>query len=154
IQTIGRAAWNANGTVILYADTITKSIDKAVAETDRRRRIQQDYNEAHGITPVTIKKRIRQGLGDLYDGSVGAAGLANGAGDKVPAKLSGDPARIAGEIDKLREQMRAHSKKLEFEEAAKIRDEIKRLQILDLSLRAGETEKDTERVIGHGLKSD
>lgn len=156
IQTIGRAARNANGVVILYADTITRSIEKAVGETDRRRRIQQDYNEAHGITPVTVKKRIRQGLGDLYDGAVGVGGAANQNLDRsqLPAKLSGDPSRIADEIDKLREKMRALSKNLEFEEAAKIRDEIKRLQILDLSLRAGETEKDSERVINHGLRSD
>lgn len=153
IQTIGRAARNANGMVILYADTITKSIEKAMSETDRRRRIQQAYNQEHGITPVTIRKRIREGLGDLYDGSVGAVQLASSS-QQVPAKLSGDPERIATEIAKLREKMRALSKNLEFEDAAKIRDEIKRLQILDLTLRAGETEKDSERVIGNGLKSD
>ncbi|MBX2986864.1 MAG: excinuclease ABC subunit UvrB [Bdellovibrionaceae bacterium] len=154
IQTIGRAARNANGRVILYADVETDSIKKAVAETDRRRRIQEEYNALHGITPVTIRKRIREGLGDLYDGSPATRLLDGGAEKTGLAKLSGDPSKIQKEIEKLREKMRALSKKLEFEEAAKIRDEIKRLQILELSLHSGETEKDSQRVIDHGLKSD
>lgn len=156
IQTIGRAARNANGRVILYADTMTDSIKRAVGETDRRRTIQQEYNTLHGITPVTIKKRILDGLGDLYDGSVGVGILDKKAkeGKASSAKISGDPTQIQKEIEKLRTKMRALSKKLDFEEAAKVRDEIKRLQIAELALHSGETEKDSERVIGDGLKSN
>lgn len=155
IQTIGRAARNARGRVILYADVITESMRKAMAETDRRRKIQTDYNTAHGITPQTIRKRIRDGLGDMYDGAVGAGrDLGAGADPGLPAKLSGDPGKIQKEIEKLRERMRELAKALDFEEAAKIRDEIKRLQILDLNLRAGDTQKESDQVVGRGFKED
>ena len=70
IQTIGRAARNLHGRVILYADKETDSIKKAVGETNRRRKIQADYNELHGITPQTIKKKIAEGLSELFDGSL------------------------------------------------------------------------------------
>jgi excinuclease ABC subunit B len=70
IQTIGRAARNINGVVILYADVVTDSIKKAMSETERRRTIQKQYNTDNGITPITIKKKISEGLGDLFDGSV------------------------------------------------------------------------------------
>jgi excinuclease ABC subunit B len=140
IQTIGRAARNINGRVILYADVMTDSIKKAIAETDRRRSIQKAHNEKHGITPVTIKKKIQQGLGDLFDGNVSKL---IGHGDKKQISLfdqfSDKPDKIGQEIDKMKKKMKKSSDKLEFEEAAKIRDEIKRLQILELNLRsAGE----------------
>jgi excinuclease ABC subunit B len=75
IQTIGRAARNINGRVILYADVRTKSIEKAISETDRRRRIQSQYNLDHGITPSSIRKKISEGLGNVFDGSLGTAPL-------------------------------------------------------------------------------
>ncbi|WP_409477487.1 excinuclease ABC subunit UvrB [Pseudobdellovibrio sp. HCB154] len=137
IQTIGRAARNANGHVILYADRETDSIKKAMNETARRRTIQNAYNKEHGITPQTIKKKIKEGLGDLFDGSVSAYKL-KGEKDKTAekmAKFSAKPNKIQDEINKLKDKMKRLSAELEFEEAAKVRDEIKRLQILELQVR-------------------
>lgn len=138
IQTIGRAARNINGRVILYADTITKSIEKAMAETDRRRRIQTQYNIDNNITPATVKKKISQGLGDMFDGNPSVSlkdqnptGIANFD------KLSKEPNKISNEIEKLRKKMRKLSENLEFEEAARVRDEVKRLQIMQLNLKTG-----------------
>ncbi|RYZ81991.1 MAG: excinuclease ABC subunit B, partial [Proteobacteria bacterium] len=149
IQTIGRAARNLNGRVILYADKITDSMKMAISETDRRRAIQSAHNLEHGITPVSIKKRIKEGLGDVFDGSVGAhliaspemkiLGMAN--------KFGNQPEKVEKEIEKLRKKMKTHSSNLEFEEAAKIRDEIKRLQILDLTMRGGDVEKENTKVV-------
>lgn len=133
IQTIGRAARNSNGRVILYADTITDSIKKAMSETERRRKIQEEYNKQHGITPTTVKKKIKDGIGDLFDGFV-AKDLDHPLEGK---KLSQDSIKISQQIEKLKEKMKKHSQNLEFEEAAKIRDEIKRLQIYELSLHEG-----------------
>ncbi|MFN8792293.1 MAG: excinuclease ABC subunit UvrB [Bdellovibrionales bacterium] len=144
IQTIGRAARNANGRVILYADTVTESIRKAMAETDRRRRLQTEHNQRHGITPATISKRVREGLGDIFDGSLGAQVLQKIEDPKNFKKLLEKPAALEKEIEALRKKMRKLSADLEFEEAAKVRDEIKRLQILQLSLISGETEKQNE----------
>lgn len=141
IQTIGRAARNAKGRVILYADTVTDSIQKAMAETERRRKIQQEYNTQHGITPATIIKRIREGLGDLFDGSVGAQKLKASDDANKLKTFAEKPAALEKEIDKLRQKMRKLSADLEFEEAAKIRDEIKRLQIMQLGMISGEVEK-------------
>lgn len=137
IQTIGRAARNANGRVILYADRETDSIKKAMAETARRRTIQSAYNTEHGITPTTIKKRIKEGLGDLFDGGVSTYKI-KGSIDKTAEKMqkfSNKPNKIQDEINKLKDKMKRLSAELEFEEAAKVRDEIKRLQILELSVR-------------------
>lgn len=142
IQTIGRAARNSNGRVILYADRITDSMKKAMDETERRRTKQTEYNVQHGITPATIKKKIREGLGDMFDGSLGTTVLSTN--DKLAAlasKYADQPDGLGAEIKKLRDKMRQHSQNLEFEEAAKLRDEVKRLQILELSLRDGEVEK-------------
>lgn len=147
IQTIGRAARNINGRVILYADTVTQSISKAMAETDRRRRIQGEFNEKNNVTPVTIKKRIRDGLGDTYDGSLGTAAIL---GKNIDAELRNihrlrdNPSEISLKIEQLKKEMKQFSQNLAFEEAAKIRDEIKRLQIIELSLRSGEVEKSSE----------
>lgn len=130
IQTIGRAARNAEGRVILYADQRTQSIERAVAETQRRRKIQDQFNQDHGITPKTIRKRVAEGLGDQFDGSIGAQLLETERFEVLIRK----PNQVRLEIEKLRNKMREFSQNLEFEEAAKIRDEIKRLQILELSL--------------------
>lgn len=144
IQTIGRAARNINGRVILYADVMTESIKKAMAETDRRRRIQNEYNVQHGITPTSIRKKIKEGMGDLFDGSLGAAELdktklAEAARMK---RFSENPDDVMKEILRLKEKMKKLSQQLEFEEAAKIRDEIKRLQIMDLALHEGAKSND------------
>lgn len=140
IQTIGRAARNVNGRVILYADRVTQSIQKAMDETDRRRKIQEDHNAVNGITPQTIRKRIAEGLGDLFDGSLGASNrtLAD-SDDKSISKYLSEPSLIGKEIDRLKKKMKKLSADLEFEEAAKVRDEIKRLQISELNIRSGDT---------------
>lgn len=153
IQTIGRAARNLNGRVILYGDTITQSMEKAIGETDRRRRIQQEYNVKHGITPQSIRKKIKEGLGEVFDGTLASTVLT---GDKKSAsafqKFAHEPDKIQQEITKLRAKMKEYSANLEFEEAAKIRDEIKRLQIVELSVRSGEVESESAEVLKNGLK--
>ncbi|WP_413291116.1 excinuclease ABC subunit UvrB [Bdellovibrio sp. HCB337] len=149
IQTIGRAARNLNGKVILYGDRVTDSMQKAMSETDRRRRIQSEHNEKNGITPMSVKKRIKEGLGDVFDGSVGAH-LVGGPEQKILSmaqRFGNESGKIEQEIDKLRKKMKEYSSNLEFEEAAKIRDEIKRLQILDLNVRGGgEIEKESVQI--------
>ncbi len=153
IQTIGRAARNINGHVILYGDTITESMKKAMDETNRRRRIQNDYNIEHNITPLSIRKKISEGLGNMFDGALGISPLS---GDNKMASLhdrfAKEPSKIAGEIEKLRVRMKELSLELDFEAAAKIRDEVKRLQIMELNLRSGEVEKETAKVIENDLK--
>lgn len=144
VQTIGRAARNAEGRVILYADRVTNSMEKAMKETSRRRKIQMDYNEKHGITPQTIKKKIREGLGEIFDGTLTASIDVIGEKDKnalTLKKFSEKPNKIQNEIKKLREKMKSLSAQLEFEEASKVRDEIKRLEILELQIREGEADK-------------
>jgi len=149
IQTIGRAARNADGRVILYADVITRSMEKAITETERRRKIQSEYNQAHGITPTSIKKRIAQGLGDVFDGRVTDADflesiLANSeSGKKKTGRRAESGAalpkldELLAKIESLKSKMKEHSARLEFEAAAKVRDDVKKLQILELSLRDG-----------------
>ncbi len=123
IQTIGRAARNLNGFVILYGDVITESMRKAISETERRRKIQQEHNEKHGITPTSIKKRIKEGLGEAFDGVPQLQG--SGKIGHLQEKFGKAPDKISVEIEKLRVKMKELSAQLEFEEAAKIRDEIK-----------------------------
>ncbi len=124
IQTIGRAARHINGKVILYADDMTGSIKSAVRETNRRRKIQEEYNKIHSITPTGIKKEIQRSLQDLY---------ASPNITKTEEKLK--PENIEKQIKKLKNQMKKLVINLEFEEAATIRDKIKQLEFLDLELR-------------------
>lgn len=143
IQTIGRAARNANGQVILYGDTVTESMKKAMSETARRRELQVQYNKEHGITPTTVKKRVAEGLLDLYGMEVVSQDSKQKKQvlrDKLSV-YSENPQQLSAQILKLRKQMKKASDKLEFEEAARIRDEIKRLEILELSLRSGDTDQ-------------
>ncbi len=118
IQTIGRAARNANGKVIMYADIMTGSMERAISETNRRRRIQTEYNKAHGIVPKTIIKDVR----DIIE--IGKKEKSGGKGSEK--KLT----RLEREslIEDLTKQMRAASAKLEFEQAAYIRDRIKEIR--------------------------
>jgi len=146
IQTIGRAARNANGRVILFADRMTDSMTKAIQETDRRREIQIAHNKANNITPQTIVKRIKEGLGQMFDGSLNAYKIA-GEKDKTNeqlAKMSAKPDKIQSEILKLKDKMKKLSADLEFESAAKVRDDIKRLQILELELLGGKSTMNSE----------
>jgi len=126
IQTIGRAARNAEGRVIMYADRVTGSMDRALKETDRRRAKQIAYNEAHGITPETVKKNVEDILAGLYKGDVDM----NRVTAKVDKPLHG--ANLEAHLDGLRSDMRKAAENLEFEEAARLRDEIKRLETVDL----------------------
>ena len=117
IQTIGRAARNAEGHVIMYADTITESMEKAISETERRRKIQQEYNEAHGITPQTIKKAVR----DLISISK-AADSSNGKLDVDYESMSiKDLEKVKKQIEK---NMRKAAAELDFEQAAMLRDKM------------------------------
>ncbi|MEK6773953.1 MAG: excinuclease ABC subunit UvrB [Bdellovibrionota bacterium] len=154
IQTIGRAARNINGRVILYADRITQSMKKAMDETERRRRIQTEYNTVHGITPVTIKKKIREGLGDMFDGSLGTGAMdRNKSLDSRLKEFGEKPDLITKEIDKLKKKMKKYSDNLEFEEASKIRDEVKRLQIMELNILSGDVSKENQKLV-EGQASD
>ncbi|MBE6534568.1 MAG: excinuclease ABC subunit B, partial [Ruminococcaceae bacterium] len=121
IQTIGRAARNENGHVIMYADNITGSMEKAIAETNRRRKIQSEYNEKHGLIPQTIIKEIR----DVIEiGAKEKTALSKHSnGEKKLSKLERD--RM---IEQLSAEMKAAAAKLEFEQAAFIRDRIKELR--------------------------
>lgn len=143
IQTIGRAARNINGRVILYADRVTDSMKKAMSETARRRELQTRHNQENGITPVTIKKRISEGIAEMYglEAVDKEAEKKNAATKQNVAAFTENPSKLTAQIAKLRKQMKKASDKLEFEEAAKIRDEIKRLEVLDLSLRTGEVDE-------------
>jgi excinuclease ABC subunit B len=127
IQTIGRAARNVDGKVILYADTLTGSMERAMAETTRRREKQADFNEANGITPESIRSQIKDILASPYerDRVTVDAGVAE---DVRPFLGSNFQATLRD----LEGRMKAAAADLEFEEAARLRDEIKRLKMLDL----------------------
>jgi len=129
IQTIGRAARNAEGRVILYADKITDSMRYALDETERRRTKQEEWNEAHGITPQTIKKDIADILDSVYD-RADHVNVKAGAGETLVGK---DIKTIIAEFEG---KMREAAANLEFEEAARLRDEIKRLEAKELGLDA------------------
>ncbi|WP_299195358.1 excinuclease ABC subunit UvrB [uncultured Litoreibacter sp.] len=126
IQTIGRAARNADGRVIMYADKITGSMERAMGETERRRAKQIAYNEEHGITPETVKKNVEDVLAGLYKGDVDM----NRVTATIDAPLAG--ANLQAVLDGLRTDMRKAAENLEFEEAARLRDEVKRLETVDL----------------------
>ena len=128
IQTIGRAARNAEGRVIMYADRITGSMERALAETDRRRAKQIAYNEEHGITPTTIKKNVEDVMKGLYKGDVDM----NRVTAKVDNPLAGG--NLQAVLEGLRTDMRKAAENLEFEEAARLRDEVKRLEAVDLAI--------------------
>lgn len=116
IQTIGRAARNTNGKVIMYADELTDSMDKAITETNRRRKIQKEYNKEHKIVPQTIQKSIRDSI---------KASIVEEASEKYELDKN---TTLEDIINKLTEEMLCHAEKMEFEEAAKLRDQIKELE--------------------------
>lgn len=116
IQTIGRAARNTDGKVIMYADELTESMEKAITETNRRREIQSKYNDEHGIVPQTIKKSIRDTI---------KASIIEEAQEEY--NLS-EEASLQEVIDKLTDEMLKYAQAMEFEKAAEIRDKIKELQ--------------------------
>jgi excinuclease ABC subunit B len=122
IQTIGRAARNAEGRVILYADTMTDSMRRAISETNRRRAIQAAYNEAHGIVPKTIIKKVR----DIIHATVSPDEKAKFGLEKDPESMSDD--EIKNAVKKLDKEMRQAALELQFERAAALRDEIVELK--------------------------
>ena len=115
IQTIGRAARNTNGKVIMYADELTESMEKAISETNRRRQIQEKYNEEHGITPKTIQKSVRESI---------KASIVEEAQEEYNISKEADMQEI---IDKMTEEMLKYASEMEFEKAAELRDKIKQL---------------------------
>jgi excinuclease ABC subunit B len=129
VQTIGRAARNIDGKVILYADAVTGSMERAMAETERRREKQQRFNDENAITPASIKRGIADILSSVYEGDhvTVDAGLVEEAGAALGHNLRAT-------IDDLEKRMKQAAGNLEFEEAARLRDEIKRLQAVDLAL--------------------
>ncbi|MFC0206391.1 excinuclease ABC subunit UvrB [Novosphingobium soli] len=128
IQTIGRAARNVDGRVILYADRMTGSMERAIAETDRRRAKQEEYNAEHGITPQTIKRRIA----DIVADTASRDGVVIDLEDDGVNNLVGHNLRAY--IEDLEKRMRAAAADLEFEEAGRLRDEIRRLEQSELGL--------------------
>lgn len=116
IQTIGRAARNTDGKVIMYADELTESMEKAISETNRRRKIQQEYNEEHGITPKTIQKSVRDAI---------KASIIEEAGARYNI---GKDESIQDVINKLTDEMLKYAAAMEFEKAAELRDQIKELE--------------------------
>ena len=123
MQTIGRAARNIDGKVILYADKVTKSIDKAIKETDRRRQKQKEYNEKNNISAESVKKEINDILESVYE--------------KDYVKVS-EGSNVGGNLKKhlkaLNKKMKDAASDLEFEEAAKIRDQIRKLEANELEI--------------------
>ena len=135
IQTIGRAARNVNGRVILYADSVTGSMERAMAETNRRREKQEAYNVENGITPESVKTRIADILDSVYERDhvlvgTGGGGAGGGAGGFGEAATIGH--NFEAVIADLQTRMREAAADLNFEEAARLRDEIKRLRATEL----------------------
>ncbi|MEM1315112.1 MAG: excinuclease ABC subunit UvrB, partial [Pseudomonadota bacterium] len=129
VQTIGRAARNVDGRVIMYGDKITGSMERAIRETERRREKQIAYNEAHGITPQTVRKNIEDVLDGTWDGDTDQS--------RITAKVKKGPkpgANLQAHLEALRKDMMKAAENLEFEEAARLRDEVKRLEAVDLAI--------------------
>ena len=128
IQTIGRAARNADGKVIMFADKVTGSMERAIGETERRRQKQMSYNAAHGITPETIRKNVADVMEGLYKGDTDISRVTA----KIDRPMIGD--NLQTHLNALRDQMFNAAENLEFEEAARLRDEIKRLEAVELKV--------------------
>jgi excinuclease ABC subunit B len=128
VQTIGRAARNIDGRVLLYADVMTDSLTYAIDETNRRRAKQTAYNEANGITPESVRKTIGDAMGSVYEQDY----VTVDTGDDGVAHLTGQ--KLRDHIEALDKRMRKAAADLEFEEAARMRDELRRLEAAELGL--------------------
>jgi excinuclease ABC subunit B len=134
IQTIGRAARNVNGKAVLYADRVTGSMERAIDETERRREKQVIYNEQHGITPKTIRKAVADVMEGAYAGGVPGAKRYAKVAEEVAEYAALSPEVLSREVKKLEKQMYQHAQNLEFEEAARVRDQIRHMQESNLGL--------------------
>ncbi|MEE9343719.1 MAG: excinuclease ABC subunit UvrB [Gammaproteobacteria bacterium] len=134
IQTIGRAARNLNGKAILYADKITGSMERAMSETDRRREKQQQHNKEHGITPKSVSKRISDVMEGAYASSAAGAKKFAKVADEIVEYASLSSIELAKKIKSLETQMQQHAQNLEFEKAAKLRDDIHRIKAKNLGI--------------------
>jgi excinuclease ABC subunit B len=130
IQTFGRAARNVNGQVILYADKMTGSMDQAILETDRRRRIQDEYNKVHDITPQTVKKSVRNILASIYEADYFTVPAVSDFKEGYVSLKD-----IPKMIEKLKKEMKEEASRLEFERAAELRDKIHELEETELKMR-------------------
>jgi len=129
IQTFGRAARNVSGQVLLYADTMTDSMTNAIAETKRRRQIQEEYNQKNNITPQSIEKRIDEVLTSVYERD-----YFNYPEISEEREIYLSPQKRKEKIEQLEKLMREAIRNLEFEKAAKLRDELKKLKKMELEL--------------------
>src|SRR5258708_2698431 len=134
VQTIGRAARNIDGRVILYADTVTGSMERAIAETNRRREKQEAFNAANGITPESVRRGIADIMQSVYERDhvlISTGGGLAGIGDEDTATIGHNFEAVIADLET---RMRAAADDLDFEEAARLRDEIKRLRATELAV--------------------
>nr|WP_282568111.1 excinuclease ABC subunit UvrB [Devosia sp. FKR38] len=137
IQTIGRAARNVDGKVVLYADRITGSMERALAETNRRREKQIAYNTEHGITPASVRSNIHDIVDSVYERDHVTVSIGKGKDGKEATHVG---ANLAAVIKDIEAQMREAATNLEFEKAARLRDEVKRLREMELDTLSGEVD--------------
>jgi excinuclease ABC subunit B len=136
IQTIGRAARNINGCAILYADRVTGSMQRALDETARRREKQVQHNQEHGITPQGIRKAVTDIMEGAYPGVPGSGRRQTRGAVEVPEAVDGDVEALGRRIKALEVAMYKHAENLEFEEAARVRDEVNRLREVGLKMQS------------------